>query len=413
MKMGEKGSTVRLGIIGLGGRGQGQTETLIQMPDVEVVAVCDVYPDRIQQTREMIYKHRGVYPDGETDYRKVISRPDVDAIMVFSSWETHLDICVQAMKAGKKVATEVGGANSVDECWKLVRTKEETGIECMILENCCYGKEEMTLLNMVRQGVFGTLVHCQGGYQHDLRDEIGLGDINRHYRQRHFLHRNGELYPTHELGPIAEYLSLNRGNRMVSLCSMASKAAGLHEWLKEHRADTDLANAQVNQGDIVTTMIQCANGETILLTHDCTLPRPYSRGGRIQGTKGIWMEDNRSIYLEGRSPADPTFWTHRWESDEAYMKEFEHPLWKAYEEFGLRGGHGGMDYLVLRGFIESVQKNECPPIDTYDTASWMAITALSEQSVAMGGLPVPVPDFTEGRWLKARESFATGEYALN
>lgn len=413
MKLGEKGKTVRLGVIGLGGRGMSQTDTLLQMPDVEIVAVCDVYDDRVQKGQDLVFEKRGVRPDGETDYKKVLARPDIDAICVFTSWETHIDICVQAMRAGKKVATEVGGANSVDECWKLVRAKEETGIECMMLENCCYGKEEMTLLNMIRQGVFGTLVHCQGGYEHDLRDEIGNGDINRHYRQRHFLHRNGELYPTHELGPIAEYLNINRGNRMVSLCAMSSKAAGLHAWLQEHRPDSELVNAQVNQGDIVTTMISCANGETILLTHDCTLPRPYSRGGRIQGTKGIWMEDNRSIYIDGRSPVEPGYWTHRWEKDEAYMEEYKHPLWQAYEEFGLRGGHGGMDYLVLRAFVESVQKNECPPIDTYDTASWMAITALTEQSIAMGGAPVPVPDFTEGRWLQKRESFATGEYALN
>ncbi|MBQ3078468.1 MAG: Gfo/Idh/MocA family oxidoreductase [Clostridia bacterium] len=411
--MGEKGKTVRLGIIGLGGRGRGQTETLIQMPDVEVVAVCDVYEDRVKLGQELIMKHRGIMPAGETDFRKVIARDDVDAVCVFTSWETHVDICVQAMYAGKRAAMEVGGATSVDECWKLVRAKEETGIECMMLENCCYGKEEMTILNMVNQGVFGTLVHCQGGYQHDLRDEIGNGDINRHYRQRHFLNRNAELYPTHELGPIAQYLKINRGNRMVSLCAMSSKAAGLHEWLTENRADTPLANAQVNQGDIVTTLIKCANGETIVLTHDCTLPRPYSRGGRVQGTKGIWMEDNRSIYIEGRTQADPTHWTHVWEKDTAYMEEYKHPLWKAYEEFGLRGGHGGMDYLVLRGFIESVQKNECPPIDTYDTASWMVITALSEQSAAMGGMPVPIPDFTEGRWLQKRTEFATGEYALN
>ena len=396
MKLGEKGKTVRLGVIGLGGRGMSQTDTLLQMPDVEIVAVCDVYDDRVQKGQDLVFEKRGVRPDGETDYKKVLARPDIDAICVFTSWETHIDICVQAMRAGKKVATEVGGANSVDECWKLVRAKEE-----------------MTLLNMIRQGVFGTLVHCQGGYEHDLRDEIGNGDINRHYRQRHFLHRNGELYPTHELGPIAEYLNINRGNRMVSLCAMSSKAAGLHAWLQEHRPDSELVNAQVNQGDIVTTMISCANGETILLTHDCTLPRPYSRGGRIQGTKGIWMEDNRSIYIDGRSPVDPGYWTHRWEKDEAYMEEYKHPLWQAYEEFGLRGGHGGMDYLVLRAFVESVQKDECPPIDTYDTASWMASTALTEQSIAMGGAPVPVPDFTEGRWLQKRESFATGEYALN
>ena len=413
MKMGEKGTTVRLGIIGLGGRGRGQTKTLIQMPDVEVTCVCDVYEDRIKLGQDLIKEYRPYCPDGETDYRKVICRDDVDAVCVFTSWETHIEIAVAAMKCRKKVAIEVGGATSVEECWKLVRAKEETGIECMMLENCCYGKEEMTLLNMVKQGLFGTLVHCQGGYQHDLRDEIGLGDINRHYRQRHFLQRNAELYPTHELGPICEYLSINRGNRMVSLVAMASKAAGLHEWLMENRKDSPLANAQVNQGDIMTTLIKCANGETIVLTHDCTLPRPYSRGGRVQGTKGIWQEDNRGIYIDGRTVNDPDSWTHSWESDAPYMEEFKHPLWKEYEEFGLRGGHGGMDYLVLRAFIESVQKNECPPIDTYDTASWMVITALSEQSAAMGGMPVPIPDFTEGKWLQKRESVPTGEYVLN
>ncbi|MBR4236530.1 MAG: Gfo/Idh/MocA family oxidoreductase [Clostridia bacterium] len=410
--MGEKGETVRLGIIGLGGRGRGQTETLLQMPDVEVSAVCDEYADRAEKGQELVRKYRPYTPAAETDYRKVIERNDVDAVMVFTSWETHIKICTDAMRAGKRVATEVGGAVSLEECWQLVRTYEETGIECMMLENCCYGREEMTLLNMVRQGLFGRVMHCEGGYRHDLRDEIGMGDVNRHYRQRHFLSRNGELYPTHELGPIAQYLNINRGNRMVSLVSVASGAAGLNEWLKEHRPESPLARAQVNQGDIVNTIIKCANGETILLTHDCTLPRPYSRGGVIQGTRGIWMEDNRSIYIEGMSKEDKSYWTHRWESDEKYMQEYEHGLWRAYREFGLRGGHGGMDYLVLRAFVESVQKRETPPIDTYDTASWMAITPLSESSAATGGQPVDIPDFTRGEWLRARKNVPTGEYVL-
>ena len=294
----------------------------------------------------------------------------------------------------------------------MVRTSEATGLPCMMLENCCYGMEEMALLNMVKRGLFGELVHCQGGYQHDLRDEIGNGDANRHYRQQNFLHRNGELYPTHELGPIAKWLDINRGNRMLSLVSIASKAAGLPAWLAEHRAGHELSRRQVNQGDIVTTIIKCANGETIVLTHDCTLPRPYSRGQRIQGTRGIWMEDNRSIFIEGSSPVDPTFWTHRWESDKAYMEKYKHPLWKGYEEYGLRGGHGGMDYLALRAFVESAQERKNPPIDVYDTASWMAITCLSEQSVAMGGLPVPVPDFTNGAWIHRGPPDA-GMYSLD
>ncbi|MDD5707134.1 MAG: Gfo/Idh/MocA family oxidoreductase [Kiritimatiellae bacterium] len=398
-KMGDAGRTVRLGVIGLGGRGLGQMQTVMEMPDVRIAAVCDVHADRTERARQTVREKLGYVPDGVQDYRELNARDDIEAVIVMTSWTTHALVAVDAMRAGKRVAMEVGGAASVEECWQLVHASETTGQPCMMLENCCYGLEEMTLLNMVKQGLFGELVHCAGGYMHDLRAEIGMGDTNRHYRQLNFLCRNGDLYPTHELGPIAKYLNLNRGNRMLSLVSMASKAAGLNAWLREHRPDHPLAGARINQGDIVNTIIKCANGETILLTHDCTLPRPYSRGGRIQGTRGIWMEDNRSIYLERLSPTDPSAWTHTWESDKAYMEKYKHPLWQAYEEFGLRGGHGGMDYLVLRAFVESVQEKKNPPIDVYDTAAWMAITCLSEQSVAMGGMPVPVPDFTNGAWI--------------
>ena len=239
------------------------------------------------------------------------------------------------------------------------------------------------------------MVHCRGGYQHDLREEIGMGDINRHYRQDNFRHRNGELYPTHELGPISTYLNINRGNRMLTLTSMASKAVGQHAWMQQHRADSPLANVPFTQGDIVTTMIRCVNGETLLLTHDCTLPRPYSRGGVVQGTKGLWMEDGRAIYLEDEHQ-DPS---HTFQPDKDLLEKYEHPLWKEYREFGLRGGHGGMDYLVMRAFIESIQKDVPFPIDVYDAATWMSITALSEESIQKGSMPVAIPDFTSGRWM--------------
>jgi len=412
MKMGNKGRLVSLGIVGLGERGVGQMKTLLDMPDVRIAAVSDVYADRVESARQIVLEKQGVAPAGTLDYRELNARKDLDAVVVMSSWTTHVPIAVDAMKAGKRVAMEVGGAASEQECWNLVRASEETRQPCMMLENCCYGLEEMALLNMVKKGLFGEVVHCQGGYAHDLRESVGKGDINRHYRQHNFLCRNGELYPTHELGPIAKYLDLNRGNRMLSLVSMASKAAGLQAWLQTNRSGEPLTKRQINQGDIVNTIIKCANGETILLTHDCTLPRPYSRGGRVQGTRGIWMEDNRSIFIEGLSPHDPSCWTHQWESDKAYMEKYKHPLWKEYEEFGLRGGHGGMDYLVLRAFVESVQDGTNPPIDVYDTASWMAITYLSEQSVAMGGMPVPVPDFTNGAWID-REAPNNGSYSLD
>lgn len=412
MSMGQPGREVKLGIIGLGGRGRGQMALLATMPDVSIAAVCDLYEDRVKLAHDHLVEQGRPAPRTTQDYREVLLMPEVEAVVIMTSWQTHIQIAVDAMRAGKIVAMEVGGASSLDECWQMVHASEQTGMGCMLLENCCYGKEEMTLLNMVRQGLFGELVHCQGGYLHDLRSEIGKGDIKRHYRLGNFMHRNGELYPTHELGPIAKYLNLNRGNRMVSLVSMASKARGQSAWLKENRAGDPLCDVTFNQGDIVTTMIRCANGETILLTHDCTLPRPYSRGGRIQGTKGIWQEDNRGIYIDGRSPVDEDYWTHRWESDEAYMAEYCHPLWTEYEAFGRRGGHGGMDYLVLRGFIESIQQGKPFPIDVYDTAAWMAITALSEESIAMGSLPVPVPDFTNGKWMGPRVHHE-GPYALD
>ena len=274
MKLGRVGRTVRAGVIGLGNRSVEQLRALMSMPDVELVAVCDVYDDRVQHTQDVIEQTRGVRPAGTCDYREVNARDDIEAVFIFTSWQTHITIAVDAMRHGKTPALEVGGTSSLDECWQLVRVSEDTGIPVMLLENCCYNREEMTLLNMIRQGVFGEMIHCRGGYQHDLREEIGNGDINRHYRQDNFRCRNGELYPTHELGPIATYLNLNRGNRMLSLVSMATKSVGQHQWMEKNRADSPLARTRFNEGDVVTTMIKCANGETIVLTHDCTLPRP-------------------------------------------------------------------------------------------------------------------------------------------
>ena len=412
MKLNQFGETVRLAVLGLGSRGVGQLKTLLEMPDVDVTAVCDSYQDRAEHGAALVNEARGHMPFISTDAGECIERSDVDAVVIMTSWETHIQLCIQAMRAGKRPAMEVGGETSIDECWRLVRVSEETGIPVMMLENCCYGDTELTLLRMVREGVFGTLVHCAGAYSHDLRDEIGNGDLNRHYRQRHFLHRNAELYPTHELGPIANYLNINRGNRMVTLSAMSSKAAGLHEWLQTHRPDSPLANAQVNEGDVVTTMIRCANGETIVLTHDCTLPRFYSRGGVIRGTKGMWMEDGRLIYIEGRTPVDEHDWAHRPENDKKYMEEYLHPLWKEYRDFGIRGNHDGMDYLVQRAFTESVQNQSEVPIDVYDAAAWMSVTALSEASIAGGGVPIAVPDFTSGRWCAREKSAVRTEFEL-
>ena len=401
---------VRLGMIGLSGRGTGTMRLILTMGDVDLIAVCDLYEDRALNAKNIAEQMRpGTVVDAYTDYRMLVERPDIDAVLITSSWDAHGYLAVAAMNAGKYAAVECGGACSIDECWQIVRTYEKTGMPCMFLENCCYGQNELNLLRMIKDGRFGELLHVTGGYEHDLRDEIAFGHENRHYRYDNYLHRCGEFYPAHALGPMQKYLNINRGNRMLTLTSMASKARGLHEYIVDHKGkDSPYANADIQEGDIVTTLIKCAHGETMVLTHDTTLPRPYSRAGRVQGTKGLWMEDNKSIYFEGISPE------HQWEKQEEYWtkEEYEHPLWREFRLGGIKGGHGGMDFLVLSAFFESVRLGIEPPIDAYDGATLMAITPLSEQSIAMGGAPVPIPDFTDGKWIK-RTPAPKSKFALD
>ncbi|MBP1992750.1 Gfo/Idh/MocA family protein [Paenibacillus eucommiae] len=396
---------VRLGVIGLGERGRGLVSNLLSMDDVEVAAVCDSSEDRLQMTMELAEAADRQKPEGYRDYKALLERDDVEGVIISTGWTSHVEIAIAAMKAGKYVGSEVGGAASLDECLELVRTSEATGVPCMLLENCCYGREEMTLFNMVRKGLFGQLVHCQGGYEHDLREEIAKEGENRFID--HYVKRNADTYPTHGLGPVAKYLGINRGNQFLTLSSMASKSRGLKRWM-EHNLDKEhpLREREITQGDIVTTMIKCANGETILLVLDTTLPRPYSRNGRVQGTNGIWIENNQSIYIEGKSAH------HAWEPFDNYRSEYEHPLWKEFIQDGVQGGHGGMDYLCLRAFVESIQLRIEPPIDVYDMAAWMAVTVLSEQSIALGGHPVSFPDFTKGKWTR-RSQAPSSKYSLD
>lgn len=400
--------TVRIGVVGISGRGSGLLNLLLEMDDVQVVGVSDCYDDRLAKARAAVEEKRGHQALAVSDYRRLLELPELDAIITPSSWTSHTQVCLDAMKAGKYAAMEVGGACSLQQCWELVRTSEETGKPCMLLENCCYGREELTVLNMVKEGMFGELIHAEGGYRHDLRQEVSLGRENRHYRNANYRHRNGDLYPTHDLGPIAKYLDINRGNRMVSLTSTASKSRGLNAWMLAQKGEAyDQSRYNFALGDVVTTVIKCAHGETIVLYHDTSLPRPYSRSNLLQGTKGIWMEDKHGVYFDGVSPTP-----HTWEDLDAYYAGHEHPLWKRFRQEGVKGGHGGMDWLVLRAFVEAVAAGTQTPIDVYDTAAWMAITCLSEDSVALGSLPVAIPDFTNGKWIE-RELAPASHYSLD
>ena len=279
------------GFIGLGGRGQSMLRELISVDGVKVTAVCDKYDDRANLGAEIVKEKTGEDAQVYLDYKELLARDDIKGVVVCTTWITHSEIALAAMDAGKHVAIEVGGAASVEECWQLVRKSEETGLNCMLLENCCYDNNEMSIFNMKKLGLLGEIIHLEGGYRHDLRDEICLGKENRHGRLVNFIHRNGEVYPTHQLGPICKLIDINRGNRMLYLCSMSSKARGLNEWIKREKGeDYYLYGTDFNQGDVTTTMIKCANGETITLHHDCSLPRPYSRDYCVQSTKALYKE---------------------------------------------------------------------------------------------------------------------------
>ena len=390
---------VGIGIIGLGPRAETLLASLASMTaEVNITAICDVKNDRIALLRKKILDAGFPAPAEYTDYRELIADPAVDAVLIPTSWNSHLKIAEECLANGKYAGIEVGGAASLDELWHLVHAAESTGVSCMMLENCCYGRNELMALNMARKGLFGELIHCECGYEHDL-SEMAWKEPDKE-RAVHNRMRNGDLYPTHGLGPMAKILKINRGNRFMTISSTASKARGFAAAAKAHGID-----AVYNEGDMVISVIRCANGETIMLRHCISLPRPYSRDCRVQGTKGLWLEDTRGIFIEGISkteelidPAGNPYTEHRWSKVDEFYEEYDHPIWKKFKNNQV-GGHGGMDYLVLSAFVEAVRKRQPTPIDVYDVAAWMSVTALSEQSVALGGAVLPFPDFTNGKWI--------------
>ena len=287
-------------VVGLGNRGYDIIRgVLLKNDDIEIISVCDVYEDRIARAAEKI-KEAGSEPRGFTDYKEALAVKGLNAVFIFSDWSSHTEIAVYVMKQGIPVASEVGCEYSVENCLRLVKTQEETGTPYMFVENCCWGKEELLATSMARKKLFGTVVHCSGAYAHDLRNEIAYGHINRHYRFDNYLNRCCDNYPTHELGPIAKLLDINRGNRILTVSSFASKSAGLEEYISTRGdATEEMKSARFAQGDIITTVLTCAHGETVLLRLDTTLPRSYSRDFTVRGTKGMYMQDTNTVFLDG------------------------------------------------------------------------------------------------------------------
>lgn len=388
---------VRIGYVGVGGMGSAHVRNLLRIEGVEIRAVCDIVEEKVARVQGWVEaagqpKPAG-YSRGDTDFKRMCEQEDLDLVYTATPWRWHVPVCVAAMKAGKHAATEVPAAVTMDECWQLVETAEQTGKHCVMMENCCYGRTEMMVLNMVRQGVLGELLRGEAGYLHDLRTVKFSKEGEGLWRRAHSTNRNGNLYPTHGLGPVAQCMNINRGDRFDYLVSMSSPSRGLQLYQREHLPPHDpRRNEKYVLGDVNVSLIKTANGRTIYLVHDTNLPRPYSRINLVQGTRGIFSGYPDRVHVEGRSPG------HEWEPLENYREQYEHPLWRAEGEKARGAGHGGMDYIEDYRLIQCLREGTPTDMDVYDAAAWSVVSELTERSVANRSRALDFPDFTRGRW---------------
>ena len=408
---------VRIGLVGIGDRGTGAVHRLPQVEGAVIVALCDLYPDRVEKAQKIL--EEGGYPkalhefSGPEGYKELCECEDVDLVYLAVPWQLHTTIAVYAMEAGKHVAIEVPAATSIEECWKLVNTSERTRRHCMMLENCCYDYFEITALNMAQQGLFGEIVHAEGSYCHNLAPfwDGYQGD----WRMTYNLSHHGDVYPTHGIGPVAQALNIHRGDKMDILVSMDTDAfAGLEMANKRYGGNvTEYAN-----GDNTMTFIRTRKGKTILIEHSVVTPRPYDRMYQLQGTKGLANKypnegiaifdeelvniDSEDLEAENYLPDDER---------DAIMEKYKHPILKMYEEKAREvGGHGGMDFIMDSRLIYCLQHGLPLDQDVYDAAEWSSLVELTEVSIRHGNMPVVMPDFTRGEWDKVQGlTLATAE----
>ena len=400
-------SKLKIGLIGLGQRGAaygmadgsiGLLGNILNNSDVLVTALCDSREERINFAAEKVIAAGQKKPLLTTDYKEVLSG-GVDAVIVCTSWASHVEVALEAMKTGIAVGIEVGGTHDLDDMKKLVATYEKTKTPFMFLENCCYNKDELLVTSLARNGKLGEICYCHGAYCHDLRNEITEVGLKRgHYRLEEYKNHNCENYPTHELGPIVKLLGITRGNKFTRLTAMASKSRGLDEYINSHDEVSALKGVKFRQGDVVTTAIECENGELVTLKLDTTLPRLYDREITVSGTKGYYNQTLRSVVLDGdRFDHEKNVIQDSLNSQDDY-DEYLPDDWKTITEEQLKTGHGGMDFVMLKHFFIAVKNKEEMPIDVYEACAMMCVTALSEESIKKGGAPVEVPDFTNGAY---------------
>ncbi|MBN2578537.1 MAG: Gfo/Idh/MocA family oxidoreductase [Pirellulales bacterium] len=392
---------VRIGFVGVGHMGTVHVHNLLQIEGVELRAVCDIVPEKVTRAQKLAEKAGQPKPKaftrGPEDYKRLCQEEDLDLVYTATPWELHVPVCLAAMNNGKHAATEVPAAVTLEGCWKLVETAEKTKKHCVMLENCCYDRVELMILNMVRKGVLGTVFYGECGYLHDLRYQVKHSDRGEGlWRPQHSIRRNGNLYPTHGLGPVAQCMNVNRGDQFDFLVSMSSMSICMNEYAKRLPPGHQYANQKFAQGDVNDSLIRTKNGCLILVGHDTSTPRPYSRRIEVQGTKGLVRKyPDPLVWIEGRSKNH-----NQYDPIEPYLKEYEHPLWKGIQEkIGESGrGHGNMDYIENYRLIRALLTGTAPDMDVYDAAAWSAVSELSERSVAHRSRSVDFPDFTRGRW---------------
>jgi len=407
----DKLDVVKCAFIGVGARGSGHASQIATIEGTEVVAICDLYEDWAKKSADKCVENGGgrhqnikQYTGGDNDWKKMLKEQQPDAVFIATPWELHAPMAIEAMKQGAHAFVEVPLALTAKEMWDIVDTSEKTGKHCMMMENVNYGREELIYLNMVRQGAIGELLHGEAAYIHELRfqmeeQERGTGS----WRTPHYANRNGNLYPTHGLGPVAQYMNIGRGDDTFKFMnSFSSPAKGRELYAKKNYApDHKWNKLDYKGGDMNTSIIKTAMGRTIMVQWDETSPRPYSRHNLIQGTSGTLAGFPTRIALEGGIEGGPDS-HHRWAQGdqlEAIFEKYEHPLYKRLGEVAKKmGGHGGMDFIMRYRIIECLRKGEPLDQNVYEGCLWSAVSPLSELSVAQNGAPQEFPDFTRGKW---------------
>tara|TARA_B100000446_G_scaffold91591_2_gene85947 strand:- start:1169 stop:2560 length:1392 start_codon:yes stop_codon:yes gene_type:complete len=388
---------VRVGFVGVGGMGGAHVRNFLGLEGIEIVALCDIDSARNEEVSSWVTEDGrappAMYGRHETDFVRMCETEDLDLVFTATPWEWHVPVCVSAMENGKHAATEVPATYTMDDCWRLVEYAEKYRKHCVMMENCNYDRPEMMVFHMARLGLLGDILHAECGYLHDLR-EIKFSEVGEGlWRRAHSMVRDGNLYPTHGLGPVANVMDINRGDQFEYLVSMSSPSQGLQEWAMANYPENHLKRRErYVLGDVNTTMIKTVRGRTIYLSHDTNLPRPYSRIHMVQGTKGLFQGYPHRVHIEGLSPG------HEWQDWMDLRDKYDHPLWKDLEEQSEGAGHGGMDFIEDYRLVKCLREGKPTDMNVYDAAAMSVITPLSEWSVANRSRPIDVPDFTRGRW---------------